>query len=330
MAPSSSASKVAKLAQKGKGKKVRFQGGTLFPLIIVAVLAVLLPLVVYARQSRPGAGEGAPTINDHWHAAYGFEVCDKNGLETLPVLTGALEEKDPVTNQIASTKFLRTGVHSHGDGVIHWHPYSGASTGTNAKISIFLNNYGITLSNTKLTFPANQGGGVYEEGKSTCVYKGKTEKASLKLWVWNNYSEVKTNGPDATYITNMTNVRIRNDGMVFMFAFVPDDAPPKYPDSASNLKQLGAADGSGAVTTDTTPTTVATNGTGATVGTGATSSTVATAGTGVTSSTVPPSGTATSGTGSAGATSSSSATTVKTSSSTATTVKAAVTTSSSP
>ncbi|HRE03757.1 MAG TPA: hypothetical protein PLV68_20850, partial [Ilumatobacteraceae bacterium] len=67
---SSSAKKVAKLAQRGKGKKVRFQGGTLFPAVIVGVLVLLLPLIIYARESRPSAGEGEPTINQHWHAAF--------------------------------------------------------------------------------------------------------------------------------------------------------------------------------------------------------------------------------------------------------------------
>ena len=54
MAPSSSAKKVAKLASRGKGKKVRFQGGTLFPLVIAIVVVLLGALIVYARQTRPG------------------------------------------------------------------------------------------------------------------------------------------------------------------------------------------------------------------------------------------------------------------------------------
>jgi hypothetical protein len=262
VAPSSSANKVAKLAQKGKGKKVRFQGGTLFPLIIVIVVALFGALIVYARQSRPGPGEGEPTANQHWHAAYGFYVCDDKGLKTEPNLTGTLEETD-ANGQLTSQGYINTGIHSHGDGVMHWHPNSsGRATGTNARLKVFLANYGVTLTNTKLSFPASQGGETFEEGKTTCKVDGVEKKASLKVWVWSNYSKVTTDDPQV-YTANMGDVRIRNDGMVFMIAFVPDDVKPKPPETAFNLPQLGAADSGGATTT-TVPTTGTTGDTTAT------------------------------------------------------------------
>ncbi|NCZ89821.1 MAG: hypothetical protein EBY93_02670 [Actinobacteria bacterium] len=37
MARSSSAQKIARLAERGKGKKVRFQGGSVFPTVILVV-----------------------------------------------------------------------------------------------------------------------------------------------------------------------------------------------------------------------------------------------------------------------------------------------------
>lgn len=256
MATSSSANKVAKLAQKGKGKKVRFQGGTVFPAVIVGVLVLLLPLIVFARQSRPGPGEGEPTINQHWHAAFGMYVCDENGLLELPVVSGALEEQDAQGNPI-SQEFVRTGVHSHGDGVMHWHPYSGAATGTNAKLGVFLDNYNIELTDDKLVLPEAQGGQTFEEGKTVCKIDGVEKDASLELWVWDNYSTVGTTDP-AVYTTNMTDVRIKNDGMVFVIAFVPADVDPVAPEWAARLPELGAADGTGPVTPDSTVTTVTT------------------------------------------------------------------------
>ena len=117
MVSSSSTRKAARLAQKGKGKRVRFQGGTLFPLVVTAILVLGLGTIVYARQSQPEADASPPTINDHWHVAYGFQLCDD-----FKTLTGNLEEID-ANGQLISDAFRRTGVHSHDDGVIHWHPF---------------------------------------------------------------------------------------------------------------------------------------------------------------------------------------------------------------
>jgi hypothetical protein len=253
VASSSSASKVAKLAQKGKGKKVRFQGGTVFPVVIAAVVLVFGALIVYARESRPGPGEGEPTSNQHWHAALGMYVCDEGGLQELPKLSGNLEEQD-ANGQYVSKEFVRTGIHSHDDGVMHWHPTSsGRATGTNAKLGVFLNNYGISLSDKKLSLPPDQStkstdGDVYEEGKSKCMIGGKEKKASLKLWVWDSYSKIGE--APSVYTANMGDVRIRNDGMVFQIAFVPDDVDPIAPSWSADLPTLGAADGGQTLPTD--------------------------------------------------------------------------------
>ena len=286
MATSSSASKVAKLAQKGKGKKVRFQGGIVFPAVIVGVLVLLLPLIVYARQSRPGPGEGSPTINEHWHATFSSYTCDENGLLQQPTIDGNLETQDTLGNLI-SQKFQRTGVHSHDDGVMHWHPYSGAATGTNAKLKVFLNNYDIELTNDKFVLPESQGGLTFEEGETKCIIDGEEKDASLKLWVWSNYSQIGNTDP-AVYTSSMPDVRIENDGMVFVVAFVPDDVDPVAPDYASNLPELGAADGPPGepITPDTTSTgdSVAPDGSvvdgsdGSTPGTGSTANSTATTG----------------------------------------------------
>lgn len=230
MGKSSSAKKVARLAQKGKGKKVRFQGGTVFPAVIVVVLLVGLSLVAYARQSAPSGNE-APTVNDHWHVSYGFYGCDKY----LPNLIGSRE--DPI-----DPNYVKYGIHSHDDGVIHWHP-SGLATGSRAKFGLFLTVYGIKLSDTKLEFPADQQSGmVYEEGETKC-YKKDSE---LRTYVWNRYDSPEDR---KMLITDFKNIRIDRDGMVIVVAFVPKgaDAPP-LPESAVNLPELGAVDGAGATT----------------------------------------------------------------------------------
>ena len=247
MAPSSSADKVAKLAHKGKGKKVRFQGGTVFPAAVLAVLVLGLTLIVYARESRPGPGSGEPRVGQHWHAVLGFYACDDKGLGFLPKITGTLEEQDS-TGQLSNQEFKTTGVHTHDDGVMHWHPYSGKASGNNAKLKVFLNNYDIKLTDKKLTLPTAQGGQTFEEDKTVCKVDGVVKEAQLKLWAWPSYSDIGKSAAQV-YTANMPDVKLANDGMVFVIAFVPKDVDPIAPEWAAQLPTLGAADSGNVPTT---------------------------------------------------------------------------------
>jgi len=231
----SSAKKVARLAQKGKGRKVRFQGGTLFPALIVGIAVVGAALIVYSRASIPNQNI-PPTVEDHWHASYGFYACD----EWLPDLQGNKEEQDSA-GQLISDGFRRTGIHSHNDGVIHWHPYTSAATGRNAKLGVFLDVYGIKLSDDKLEFPADQGGAVYEEGVTKCTdAEGKSVDGEIVVYAFDAFDT-----PDkyTTYITNFDDVRLSQDGMAFSIVFAPAGSKAELPPSAASLPELGAVDG---------------------------------------------------------------------------------------
>ncbi|MEY3567524.1 MAG: hypothetical protein RLZ19_1538 [Actinomycetota bacterium] len=252
MGKASSAKKVARLAQKGKGRKVRFQGGTLFPAVIVGISVVGLALIVYSRSSIPNQNV-PPTVEDHWHASYGFYACDA----WLPDLQGNKEELDSA-GQLANDGFRRTGIHSHDDGVIHWHAYTSAATGRNAKLGVFLDVYGVKVSDTKIEFPADQGGAVYEEGVTKCTVDGKEVDGEVVVYAFDSYD----NGDDySTYITNFDQIRLKNDAMAFSIVFAPAGSDPELPPSAASLPELGAADMGPNVTTtvagDASTTTVA-------------------------------------------------------------------------
>jgi len=231
VAPSSSSTKkAARLAQKGKGKKVRFQGGTLFPLIVAIVMVLGLGTIVYARQSVPANDSSPPTVNDHWHAAYGFFLCD-----SWQQLAGNLEETN-ASGQLISNRFLQTGIHSHDDGVMHWHPSTSRAVGKNAKLGVFLDVYEVELDNDSLKFPANQlGGKEYVEDETKCG----TEDAELQVVVWDSFADTDDG---TTYIANFDNIPIKNDGMVFAIAFVPRDTDVQMPPWAADLVALGAVD----------------------------------------------------------------------------------------
>ena len=184
-----------------------------------------------------------------------------------PKLTGTKEETtvDSAGNTVlVNEQFSLTGIHSHGDGIIHYHPNSTKSTGNRAKLGVFLDVYGVKLDDTSLTLPADQGG----ESWSTKDTKCNGKPTELRARVWDHYTD-PNNYHDV--VTDFNNIRITNDGMVIAIGFVPKGADIPMPDWAAQLPTLGASD-SGAVLP--TPTTVVGAATGATVPGGAVPATV--------------------------------------------------------
>ena len=229
---SSSTKKAARLAQKGKGKKVRFQGGTIFPLVVALTLILGFGLIVYARQTLPAADSTPPTVNDHWHVAYGFYLCD-----TWYQLAGNLEEQNS-QGALVNTKFLQSGIHSHDDGVIHWHPVTSKAVGKNATLGVFLDTYDVELTNDSIKFPeVNALGGKQEyiEGETKCG----DEDAEISVVSWKAFSDTDDGN---RYIAAMDQVHVDNDGMVFAIIFGTDEAPRVMPPWAADLPQLGLVD----------------------------------------------------------------------------------------
>ena len=216
----------------------------MFPAAVALVLVLGMALIAYARQTLPDADESPPTIQDHWHAAYGFYLCDD-----WFQLSGNLEELT-TAGTLANSGFRRTGVHSHEDGVMHWHAYTSAATGKNADIDVFLDNYGVELTNDTLkfddvsivtgnsTFPPANGLDVldeYVEGETQC----NGEDAELSVRAWRSYTDTDAGN---RYIANMDRIHLDNDGMVFGIYFTPKDTDQVMPPWAQDLPALGAAD----------------------------------------------------------------------------------------
>ena len=231
----SSTKKAAKLAQRGSGRTVRFKGGTVFPLAVALTLILGLDLIVYARQSVPAADASPPTIDDHWHAAYGFNICGE-----WYQLNGDLEELN-AQGQLVNTDFLRTGVHSHNDGIIHWHPYGSPAVGKNAKLGVFLETYGVELTDDALRFPEAQVNTVpgleaeYVEGEFEC----DGEEVELTVKAWDSFTDTDAG---SRYIANMNNIRVDNDAMVFAIYVLPDGEDQSMPPWAQELPTLAEND----------------------------------------------------------------------------------------
>ena len=202
----------------------------------MAIVIVLgTALIMYSRQSAPSRNT-APTINDHWHVSYGFYKCDG----FLNDLQGTLEEP-------RTPEYVKYNIHSHDDGVIHWH--AGAlATGTRAKLGVFLDSYGVKVSTDGITFPANQNNGEsYKTSDLKCKNaEGKMVDAQVQVVVWDQYDNSEVS---MKYITDFDNIRIKKDGMAITMAIAAPGAEIPMPKSAANLPELGAADMGGVTTT---------------------------------------------------------------------------------
>jgi hypothetical protein len=102
--------------------------------------------------------------------------------------------------------------------------------------------YDVELDTDHLKLPANQGGDEYKADDFKCDGKD----VEIKVVAWNNYTDT---GNGSTYITDLTDVKITNDGMVFAIVVAPKDTPIVMPPWAKELPELGAADGSNVPTT---------------------------------------------------------------------------------
>lgn len=121
---SDSSKKVAKAAKAGStpssavGREQRSLG---FPMAMAAVIVLGTALVAFAWNARDVEAL-SPSFDDHWHLPIGIYDCTTDGF--LPNF------EDP--------GLANAGIHTHGDGVIHLHPFSSSATGNNAQLERFL------------------------------------------------------------------------------------------------------------------------------------------------------------------------------------------------
>jgi hypothetical protein len=134
MGKASSAKKVSRAARTGGGRTSRRSNISWgFPLIMTLVVVLGVIGVVFSRGQHSAAAD-SPTVNDHWHSAYAFDVCG-SFLPNLPQPPNLI------------------GLHTHGDGVIHIEPQDPVlDTGKNASLGRFIGGYpGLKLSKTSFT-----------------------------------------------------------------------------------------------------------------------------------------------------------------------------------
>jgi hypothetical protein len=236
-------------------------------------------LVAYARQSS--SANEAPTVEQHWHIAYAFNKC---GTEL-----GKIQDNNESASSAGYELYQTTGIHTHGDGVVHVHPFTSAGAGRNATLGTWFKQVGVKASSDKVELPEGLGTMTQDEN---CKVGDQDKPGKLKALVWKDATaDVE---PDV-YITGFNDIRFTKDGMAITIALVPDgtDLKTLKPSSAKDLAALGAVD-QGAATPSASSTTAP--GTGSSTASSADTSASSSSTASTTATTAPASSSATTAT----------------------------------
>lgn len=211
MGKASSAKKVARAARAGGSSRSGRRRNIGFPIAIGLVLSLGVTLVLVARSDQVASAQPVANV-DHWHAAYGLYGCDA----FLPPITDTTDT---------------VGIHTHGDGVIHIHPFVSGSAGANAKLGVFLDTIGMTVSTDELAIP---GGDTFKKGDDCNGTPG-----IIQVAYWASASDAAA-GQDPTEIitSDFNNIRFRGDREAFTIAFAPAGTKLPPPESIPTLDQL--------------------------------------------------------------------------------------------
>jgi hypothetical protein len=208
MGRASSAKKVAKVARSSGGPR-REQAKLGFPVAVFAVLVVGVLLVTWARSDRNAAVAEAPTLADHWHAAYGIYVCD--------TFQPGLVDVGPDT----------TGIHTHDDGTVHVHPFSSASAGSRATWARFGEIVGLEFDGAAFTMPD---GTRYEDGHDC---GGEPARVVMYQWPADDLE-----AEPVIHTEDLGDVRFTEDRLAFTLAVVPEGTEVPRPPSVPTLDNL--------------------------------------------------------------------------------------------
>jgi hypothetical protein len=221
--------------RKPKRRRGGSFGWTVAIVAIVVVGVALLALQVSSNRNENDPGSGPPRAantstgqpQDHWHTYLGVNICGQ-WLSPVP----AFEE--PVG---AAAGTQPAGIHSHGDGLIHTHPYVSSEEGNNATLAKYADYGGWSVTSDSIdawTGPAGDRNQKDWTNGATCPFgEYKGQKGRI---VWAVDGKARQGNP-ADYP--------QQDGETIAVGFLPKGAelgfPPAACDSFANISDQNTA-----------------------------------------------------------------------------------------
>ena len=164
---------------------------------LVVILGSLL--VLWARTDREATS--APRVGDHWHSVYDIYVCDS--FRSKVVL-----ETDP------------NGIHTHGDGLLHIHPFNKLASGRDAVLGEFFSAFGGRIDDATVVLDTGEElvEGADCGGQPTVLKVARFDADDLER------------DPEVV-IEDLAGVRFLKNREAFTVAMVPADVEPPAPRS---------------------------------------------------------------------------------------------------
>lgn len=217
MGKASNAKKVNRAAATGGGRTAgkRAPVGWYSAIALVVVLGVAgVALASKDQHNKTNAAKGdttAPVANkDHWHVAYGFNLC---GTWASPLNDGPRGDQ--------------TGIHTHGDGLVHTHPFVSRAAGKNATFGKLIDTTATSLSATSVDLKRD--GEKFKNGDK-CGKKAGELTATVFKNLQDKTGKLISGDPDK--------IRLK-DGELITISFNPTGFKATQPPSANNLSDPG-------------------------------------------------------------------------------------------
>jgi hypothetical protein len=211
MGKASQAKKVNRAAATGGGRTAGKKApvawySALFVVVVLGVLGVFTASSSL-NDKQASASTTPPAANkDHWHAAYGFNLCGK---WAEPLVDGPAGDQH--------------GIHTHGDGLVHTHPFDSTVAGKNATFGKLMADTVTSVNATSVNLKRK--GEKFKNGDKCGKKTGE-----LTWYVFKNLKDKKGTKMSG----NPSSWRIK-DGQLIVVSFNPKGFKVTQPPSAAEL-----------------------------------------------------------------------------------------------
>ena len=206
---------------RAHGRRPKKRGGSQWFYGALAMIVVFGIVGVVLARSDSGSADVAPqpgnpttgAPGDHWHAALDANVC---GEWIAPPATFETAADNPN---------VRVGIHTHGDGFMHVHPFTKSEGGDNATFGRFLGYGGWSATEDSLSLWAAPTGSTTTDWTNGDTCPKGTPFAGQKGVVKHSVDCVEATG-------DPSNIKLK-DGEVVALAFLPKSEDIGVPPNAT-------------------------------------------------------------------------------------------------